>query len=319
MVTNKTHSHTFDTKKSETLINDLIAAQEQNNLSSVVKISSIIIEQEPNNILARKLFAMYAGWNQKLCTFNKDQATNAIHDFFQAIPNDSPINDAFEIYFTRKEQLIIAAQAQSDMPSFSNAKALHQTMLLWLHFLKHIPYLSSLILENEIVEIKQICLLSKRSIDPKTRLIYTAYTTFNNKIPYNRTFSICLNDTIRNAKLYEQKRINKILEKVEQYKKLLHCSPNSLKEQTSITNSITQLQIDMKIVESLFGIPYYQRKLDQLNAQLLKCKPFFISYRKRLTRSIQIVEEQLSNAKRSASLQTDPISELVRELEPLSK
>lgn len=319
MLTNKTHSHTLDTKKSETLINDLIAAQEQNNLSSVVKISSIIIEQEPNNILARKLFAMYAGWNQKLCTFNKDQATNAIHDFFHAIPNDSPINDAFEIYFTRKEQLIIAAQAQSDMPSFSNAKALHQTMLLWLHFLKHIPYLSSLILENEIVEIKQICLLSKRSIDPKTRLIYTAYTTFNDKIPYNGTFSICLNGTIRNAKLYEQKRINKILEKVEQYKKLLHCSPNSLKEQTSITNSITQLQIDMKIVESLFGIPYYQRKLDQLNAQLLKCKPFFISYRKRLTRNIQIVEEQLSNAKRSASLQTDPISELVRELEPLSK
>ena len=188
----------------QTLMDNVINAQKSKDYNAVVKYSLAIVATSPNNSQARLLLAMYNGWDQKLCAIDENLAVSAVRRFFQKYASNHPYKEAQEIYEARREQVFCTLDSEASMPSFSNTKELHRTMLLWLRLLEEIPYLSPELIKGEIERAERICEKSKRSFDPRLRTIYAAYSSFNDKLPYGVTFSAALSPVIERAALRDQ-------------------------------------------------------------------------------------------------------------------
>lgn len=298
----------------QTLMDNAINAQKSKDYNAVVKHSLAIVATSPNNSQARLLLAMYNGWDQKLCAIDENLAVNAVRRFFQKYASNYPYKEAQEIYEARREQVFCTLDSEVSMPSFSNTKELHRTMLLWLRLLEEIPYLSPELIKGEIERAERICEKSKRSFDPRLRTIYAAYSSFNDKLPYGVSFSAALSPVIERAALRGQANVARIVAWAESCSGSIEAVPDSESEQEHISHVIDQLSEGVSSVEFAFGLPYYKKELNQLNEHLSSCKPFSISMRRKIKQRMQILTERLSNTEHLCKPQLDSIKKTIDNL-----
>lgn len=311
MTANKKTRPSSNDARLQSLMDSAIDSQTRKDYDTVIENSLKIIAISPDNPHAGLLLAMYDGWDQKLCIMNENVVANAVRRFFQKNASDCPYKEAQDIYEARREQIFCILDAEATMPSFSNTKEIHQTMLSWIRLLQKIPYLSPTLIKGEIERAERVCEQSRRSLDPRFRSIYTAYSMFNGKAPYSVTFSEALSPIIESATLRDQDNAARIISEAGSYSKLLENTLASINKQECISSAIDRLNKGTEAIEFAYGLPYYKKELDQLNDHLSSCSPFFVSVQRRIKQRIQVTTERLSNAERLCNPQLNSIKKTI--------
>lgn len=254
--------------------------------------------------------ACCAGWDPELYTLDKNHVLEALSSLMAATPEHYRYHLASEIYLARKQQLSLIIDSLLVMPSRSNAKQLHETMLLWLSFLVDIPYLNARLLEDEIAVCENLCNRSRMGISPGARLVYTAYQTFNNKESYGSSFRKALQKRLENQKSHEEHALSIAIERAQQRKALyqqLGIQPevafDHQEEATSPTKDqldslkacLYQTKKDIEKIEGFSGKDLYRGQLSNLLRQLSNCKPYKIAQKREIRGRIKALESDIDS------------------------
>ncbi len=242
--------------------------------------------------------AKYSGWNSDTCSLDTKTMLEAIKttDFSLLL---NPIFACNEIYSERKNQISQWLDIQMQFPSFKSAQNIHEIMTAWISLIKRIPNLSALVIEGEINLVKNLCIQSKQSFMPGERLIYTAYSTLNNKVPYDQTFKEQLDSVIVDSRMREELLIVSMVEDIEDiYRQInrefeLGSSAVEIKQRKLLQLS-NQISDDIKVFRLFYGFSLNEQRLQQLKKLKEIQKAYSIKKIKKLQNRILEIEAELN-------------------------
>ena len=207
-------------------------------------------------------------WDPKLFTLDVPAAITAAHFACSQIEETEWFQVGTDIYMERKKQIAHQLEAAHMMPSYTGAKQLHEVMQAWLAFLMELPCLNASLIESEIILCTNLCTRSKMGFMPNDRLVYTAYTTLNNKESYGDMFKRLLQPRLEQQKSYERH----LQEEARAHIELLldtalsqHLSPQEKAEQDAYYHTL--LERDIAKLVNVTNKNYYQQQINELIEQ----------------------------------------------------
>lgn len=244
--------------------------------------------------------AKYAGWDPDTRSLKMETLLENI----DLLKNFSFFNNSIsicnEIYSERKVQISQWLDIQMLFPSFKSAQVVHETMMGWVQLIKTVPHLSSTLIEGEIRLVKNLCVQSKQGFMPGERLIYTAYSTLNNKKSYDQTFSKELEEVIAAAQEEERRLKTLLIDEIkEQYDKLCNKEKTEQNSEGKITPEF--LRLHKQILEGIntlrlfYGFGSIEQRLQQLKELKEKQKPYAIKKTKKINSQICEIENERLN------------------------
>lgn len=233
-------------------------------------------------------------WDPKLFTLDVPAAITAAHVACSQIEETEWFQVGTDIYMERKKQIAHQLEAALMMPSYTGAKQLHEVMQAWLAFLMELPCLNASLIESEIILCTNLCTRSKMGFMPNDRLVYTAYTTFNNKKSYGDMFKRLLQPRLEQQKSYERH----LQEEARAHIGLLldtassqHLSSQEKVEQDAYYHTL--LERDIAKLVNVTNKNYYQQQINELIEQFEKLKPYKIKQRRTITTRIDVLEKKI--------------------------
>lgn len=135
---------------------------------------------------------------------------------------------------------------------------------------------------------------------PGERLIYTAYSTLNNKKSYDQTFSKELEEVIAAAQEEERRLKTLLIDEIkEQYDKLCNKEKTEQNSEGEITPEF--LRLHKQILEGIntlrlfYGFGSIEQRLQQLKELKEKQKPYAIKKTKKINSQICEIENERLN------------------------
>lgn len=233
-------------------------------------------------------------WDPKLFTLDVPAAIAAAHLVCSQIEETEWFQVGTDIYMERKKQIAHQLEAALMMPSYTGAKQLHEVMQAWLAFLMELPCLNASLIESEIIPCTNLCTRSKMGFMPNDRLVYTAYTTLNNKESYGDMFKRLLQPRLEQQKSYERH----LQEEAQTHSELLldtvssqHHSSQKQAEQNVYYHAL--LENDIAKLVNVTNRNYYQQQINELTEQFEKLKPYKIKQRRTITTRIDALEKKI--------------------------
>lgn len=255
-------------------------------------------------------------WDPKLFTLDVPAAIAAAHLVCSQIEEAEWFQVGTDIYMERKKQIAHQLEAALMMPSYTGAKQLHEVMQAWLAFLMELPCLNASLIESEIILCTNLCTRSKMGFMPNDRLVYTAYTTLNNKESYGDMFKRLLQPRLEQQKSYERH----LQEEARAHIELLldtalsqHLSPQEKAEQDAYYHTL--LERDIAKLVNVTNKNYYQQQINELIEQFEKLKPYKIKQRRTVTTRIDALEKKIREIDEKLALLLSPLYQQLIQLE----
>lgn len=297
------------------------AAYEGKQSKEVQSLCDQILAIEPENPQAWLLLAKYGAWDSKMYDYDADKIIEyARHSINQTEDALKP-EVASEIYVARKHQIALLLEADMMLPSYTGAKKLQTTMFYWQRLLTDIPSLPLDLIEAELTLCDNLCLRSKMSVMPGDRLVYTAYTTLNKKVPYGDAFRKALEPRLKaEAQHNEQRRvaiakeslelIPEVRARLEEYKATKAPELKELLQADKV-----KLEAAINEIEALSNLKMYEAQIDELQRKLKELKITKIFKIRDLNTRISENATKILEITEQISPVVDPISELACEIE----
>lgn len=255
-------------------------------------------------------------WDPKLFTLDVPAAIAAAHLVCSQIEEAEWFQVGTDIYMERKKQIAHQLEAALMMPSYTGAKQLHEVMQAWLAFLMELPCLNASLIESEIILCTNLCTRSKMGFMPNDRLVYTAYTTLNNKESYGDMFKRLLQPRLEQQKSYERH----LQEEARAHIELLldtalsqHLSPQEKAEQDAYYHTL--LERDIAKLVNVTNKNYYQQQINELIEQFEKLKPYKIKQRRTVTTRIDALEKKIREIDEKLAPLLNPLYQQLIQLE----
>lgn len=255
-------------------------------------------------------------WDPKLFTLDVPAAIAAAHVVCSQIEETEWFQVGTDIYMERKKQIAHQLEAALMMPSYTGAKQLHEVMQAWLAFLMELPCLNASLIESEIILCTNLCTRSKMGFMPNDRLVYTAYTTLNNKESYGDMFKRLLQPRLEQQKSYERH----LQEEAQAHIELLldtalsqHLSPQEKAEQDAYYHAL--LENDIAKLVNVTNRNYYQQQISELTEQFEKLKPYKIKQRRTITTRIDALEKKIHEIDEKLAPLLSPLYQQLVQLE----
>lgn len=255
-------------------------------------------------------------WDPKLFTLDVPAAITAAHFACSQIEETEWSQVGTDIYMERKKQIAHQLEAALMMPSYTGAKQLHEVMQAWLAFLMELPCLNASLIESEIILCTNLCTRSKMGFMPNDRLVYTAYTTLNNKESYGDMFKRLLQPRLEQQKSYERH----LQEEARAHIELLldtalsqHLSPQEKAEQDAYYHTL--LERDIAKLVNVTNKNYYQQQINELIEQFEKLKPYKIKQRRTVTTRIDALEKKIREIDEKLAPLLSPLYQQLIQLE----
>lgn len=255
-------------------------------------------------------------WDPKLFTLDVPAAIAAAHFACSQIGETEWFQVGTDIYMERKKQIAHQLEAALMMPSYTGAKQLHEVMQAWLAFLMELPCLNASLIESEIILCTNLCTRSKMGFMPNDRLVYTAYTTLNNKESYGDLFKRLLQPRLEQQKSYE----SHLQEEARAHIELLldtalsqHLSPQEKAEQDAYYHTL--LERDIAKLVNVTNKNYYQQQINELIEQFEKLKPYKIKQRRTVTTRIDALEKKIREIDEKLAPLLSPLYQQLIQLE----
>lgn len=255
-------------------------------------------------------------WDPKLFTLDVPAAIAAAHLVCSQIEEAEWFQVGTDIYMERKKQIAHQLEAALMMPSYTGAKQLHEVMQAWLAFLMELPCLNASLIESEIILCTNLCTRSKMGFMPNDRLVYTAYTTLNNKESYGDMFKRLLQPRLEQQKSYERH----LQEEARAHIELLldtalsqHLSPQEKAEQDAYYHTL--LERDIAKLVNVTNKNYYQQQINELIEQFEKLKPYKIKQRRTVTTRIDALEKKIREIDEKLAPLLSPLYQQLIQLE----
>lgn len=255
-------------------------------------------------------------WDPKLFTLDVPAAITAAHLVCSQIEETEWFQVGTDIYMERKKQIAHQLEAALMMPSYTGAKQLHEVMQAWLAFLMELPCLNASLIESEIILCTNLCTRSKMGFMPNERLVYTAYTTLNNKESYGDMFKRLLQPRLEQQKSYERH----LQEEARAHIELLldtalsqHLSPQEKAEQDAYYHTL--LERDIAKLVNVTNKNYYQQQINELIEQFEKLKPYKIKQRRTVTTRIDALEKKIREIDEKLAPLLSPLYQQLIQLE----
>ena len=255
-------------------------------------------------------------WDPKLFTLDVPAAITAAHVACSQIEETEWFQVGTDIYMERKKQIAHQLEAALMMPSYTGAKQLHEVMQAWLAFLMELPCLNASLIESEIILCTNLCTRSKMGFMPNDRLVYTAYTTLNNKESYGDMFKRLLQPRLEQQKSYERH----LQEEARAHIELLldtalsqHLSPQEKAEQDAYYHTL--LERDIAKLVNVTNKNYYQQQINELIEQFEKLKPYKIKQRSTVTTRIDALEKKIREIDEKLAPLLSPLYQQLIQLE----
>lgn len=255
-------------------------------------------------------------WDPKLFTLDVPAAITAAHVACSQIEETEWFQVGTDIYMERKKQIAHQLEAALMMPSYTGAKQLHEVMQAWLAFLMELPCLNASLIESEIILCTNLCTRSKMGFMPNDRLVYTAYTTLNNKESYGDMFKRLLQPRLEQQKSYErhlqeeaQAHIELLLDTVSSQ----HLSSQERAEQDAYYHAL--LENDIAKLVNVTNRNYYQQQINELIEQFEKLKPYKIKQRRTVTTRIDALEKKIREIDEKLAPLLSPLYQQLIQLE----
>lgn len=255
-------------------------------------------------------------WDPKLFTLDVPAAITAAHFACSQIEETEWFQVGTDIYMERKKQIAHQLEAALMMPSYTGAKQLHEVMQAWLAFLMELPCLNASLIESEIILCTNLCTRSKMGFMPNDRLVYTAYTTLNNKESYGDMFKRLLQPRLEQQKSYERH----LQEEARAHIELLldtalsqHLSPQEKAEQDAYYHTL--LERDIAKLVNVTNKNYYQQQINELIEQFEKLKPYKIKQRRTVATRIDALEKKIREIDEKLAPLLSPLYQQLIQLE----
>lgn len=307
----------------EELLKTAQAAYEAKDSKTVQDACNQVFLIEPENVVAWDLMAKYGAWDSKMFDLDVDEVLRYTNHALDLLDEEKRFEAATEIYVARKKQIADRLEGDMLMPSYMGAKKLHATMELWKRLLSEMPYLTSELIQSELVLCDNLCLRSRMAVMPGDRLIYVAYCQENKKKPYGETFREALASRLdAESQKNEQKRVaiaqdalKRLPEsaaRVEEYK--ASATPE-LEEQ--LREDFNWFQGAVTELEGLSNMNMYYAQVEELNKKLKELKVTKIFKRQDLNRKIQEHMAKIDAIYEELAPVTDPIEAQMAAIEGL--
>lgn len=255
-------------------------------------------------------------WDPKLFTLDVPAAITAAHFACSQIEETEWFQVGTDIYMERKKQIAHQLEAALMMPSYTGAKQLHEVMQAWLAFLMELPCLNASLIESEIILCTNLCTRSKMGFMPNDRLVYTAYTTLNNKESYGDMFKRLLQPRLEQQKNYErhlQEEARAHIELLLDTASSQHLSPQEKAEQDTYYHTL--LERDIAKLVNVTNKNYYQQQINELTEQFEKLKPYKIKQRRTVTTRIDALEKKIHEIDEKLAPLLSPLYQQLVQLE----
>lgn len=257
------------------------------------------IKIDPENPVLWDLLAKFGGWDSKQYDFDTDYILRTIRHDLEKVPEEKRYEKASEIYAVRKRQIGLRLEAALMMPSYMGAKQVQQIMMDWKRLLAEMPNLTANLIQEEVMQVSNLCTRSKRATMPSDRLVYTAYATFNHKEPYGETFKAALasraeKEQQRELKAMEESR-KAAAKRLEEYQKQREAGELSVEDEKKILNSeIDELMLQIAKVEDLSDKKRYEQQLEDIKAHKATIKPYKFFKQKAADARIKELEDKIA-------------------------
>lgn len=255
-------------------------------------------------------------WDPKLFTLDVPAAIAAAHLVCSQIEETEWFQIGTDIYMERKKQIAHQLEAALMMPSYTGAKQLHEVMQAWLAFLMELPCLNASLIESEIILCTNLCTRSKMGFMPNDRLVYTAYTTLNNKESYGEMFKRLLQPRLEQQKSYEirlQEEARAHIELLLDTASSQHHSSQKQAEQNAYYHAL--LENDIAKLVNVTNRNYCQQQINELIEQFEKLKPYKIKQRRTITVRIDALEKKIHEIDEKLAPLLSPLYQQLVQLE----
>ena len=272
-----------------------------------------ILQQDPCNQEALFLQARFGYWDPKLLTVNAQAAILSAQTLCEQIPEDQWFHTGTDIYMARKKQIAEQLEASLMMPSYSGAKQLHEVMITWLTFLNELPYLHVSLIESELMLCANLCTRSKMGFMPNDRLIYTAYTTLNNKESYGALFARILQPRLEQQRAYEKHLREQLQAHVAAANKILASSaaspshPSQEDTQQTYDYYCALLENDLAKITGVTNKNLYQQQISVLTEQLENTKSYKLKQRHDITMRINALTKKINDIDEELAPMLNPL------------
>lgn len=294
-------------------IDSLIAQAEQADAAQdspgVLAACNAILETDPDNDAAWYWLAIHSGWDAKSYETNMDDALAAIRQYLSLLPESQRFEAASQIYFARKQQISGRVESAMLMPSITSSKHVHEAMMDWKRYLAEIPNLSPSVIEGEATLCDNLCLRSKMAIMPGERMIYTAYASFNGKVPYGEEFrSVLEARKAEESQLRWMESVQETLSNLEaRYQALMASSISQEEEIAFLTEALAILDNERKKVLGLSDKSFHENHRAELQGYLQSLKPYKLLKRKEVQDQIGAIDQKLAQIDESIQVVLEPI------------
>lgn len=281
-----------------------------------------IVQSDSCNKQAHLLLACYGFWDPKLLTLDAQAAIHAAQRGSELFQDTEWFSVGTDIYLARKKQIAQQLEATLMMPSYTGAKQLHEVMQTWLALLMGLPYLHAALIESEITLCTNLCTRSKMGFMPNDRLVYTAYTTLNQKESYGDMFKRVLQPRLEQQKEYErflqttlQEHVAFVYDALAQNTSTPSQKDATLPDKESPDNSYRHLlENDLTKIINLTNKALYQQQIDELTDQRKKLKSYKIKQHRDITMRIATLEQKIAEIDNELAPLLDPLYQLLRRL-----
>lgn len=280
------------------------------------------LELQENNAEAWELLACFGGWDAKMHVLDVDFAVESAAHALGLAPEGRRYEMASEIYGARKKQIASCLEDDMMMPSYMGAKQLHKTMGDWQRLLAEIPYLSRDLLDDELNLVDNLCLRSKLGIMPGDRLVYTAYATLNNKVPYGDTFRKALAPRLTQVSEREAARRAETLERIaawrEDYREWVNQGNPTVEERAArLQEQLGALQAEVDELVGQSGRGLLLQQIDELERQKARIGKFKVFQRREADAQIAAARAKLEQMDGALIPARAPLEEAIGEVRRL--
>ncbi|MDO4400007.1 MAG: hypothetical protein Q4D27_03540 [Coriobacteriia bacterium] len=294
-------------------------AQDSNRLTECCKRA---LELQENNAEAWELLACFGGWDAKMHVLDVDFAIESATHALGLASEGKRHEVATEIYGARKKQIALCLEDDMMMPSYMGAKQLHKTMGDWQRMLVEIPYLSRDLLEDELNLVDNLCLRSKLGIMPGDRLVYTAYATLNDKVPYGDTFRKALAPRLTQVSEQEAARRAESLERIEAWREryrewVVQDAPTAEERKARLQEELNVLQAEVDELVGQSGRGLLLQQIEELEQRKTRIGKFKVFQRREVDAQIAAAKAKLEQIEAALVPARAPLEEAVTQIKQL--
>lgn len=172
----------------------IISSFDNDNYDDVIKYCEKLIELVPDHAKAKEYRCK--AWAAKAINIYKSSTINDIRfqEFIDSAKKavkyaseNEKTGIAEYIYLEIKKVFNYLLSCANEMPAISAIPKVHNLMLQWGEMLSEVPDLSEELILIEVDKCRRMCEESKRAFLPSKRILYSAYSGYNKKEPYDVT------------------------------------------------------------------------------------------------------------------------------------